>query len=99
MKASRGIAIVLMTIGFAAPAVAQGTDSYYEFLMAIRLEAQGNLDGALSALERAAAADPRSEQMRAEIASYYLRRNRRNDGEQVAGWRIRGRLRSRRRLR
>jgi tetratricopeptide (TPR) repeat protein len=52
--------------------------------MARRLEALGDHPGALAALERAAAADPASAEVRAEIASFQLRRNRRTEAEQAA---------------
>lgn len=67
-----------------AGAAAQSPDSYFEFLMARRLESQGDQAGALAALERAAAADPASAEVRAEIASFQLRRNRRSDAEAAA---------------
>jgi tetratricopeptide (TPR) repeat protein len=65
-------------------AAAQSTDPYFEFLMARRLESQGDQAGALAALERAAAADPASAEVKAEIASFQLRRNRRADAETAA---------------
>jgi tetratricopeptide (TPR) repeat protein len=70
----------------AAPGVAsaQSAEAYYEFLLARRLEAQGDQAGALAALERAAVADPRSAEVRAEIASFQLRRNRRAEAEAAA---------------
>ena len=52
--------------------------------MARRLEALGDQAGALASLERAAAADPTSPEVRAEIASFYLRRNRRTEAEGAA---------------
>src|SRR5262245_46797044 len=63
---------------------AQATDSYFEFLQARRLEADGDAKGALAALERAATADPKSAEVRAEIASLHLRRNERPDAEKAA---------------
>ncbi len=63
---------------------AQGVDAYFEFLMARRLESDGDHRGALAALERAAAADPRSAEVRAEIASFHLRRNQRAEAETAA---------------
>lgn len=52
--------------------------------MARRLEAMGDQPGALAALERAAAADPMSAEIRAEIASFHLRRNNHADAEAAA---------------
>ena len=57
----------------------QTTDAYFEFLQARRLEADGDPKGALAALERAASADPKSAEVRAEIASLHLRRNEQGD--------------------
>lgn len=68
----------------AAPAAAQTSTAYFEFLMARRLEALGDQSGALAALERAAAADPKSAEVRAEIAAFHLRRDRRADAETAA---------------
>lgn len=59
-------------------------DAYFEFLMARRLEAAGDNRGALAALERAAAADPDSAEVKAEIASFHLRHNERADAEKAA---------------
>ena len=65
-------------------AVAQTQDAYFEFLMARHLEAQGDHTGALAALERAAASDPASAEVRAEIASFQLRRDQRDEAEREA---------------
>ena len=68
----------------AASALAQPSSAYFEFLMARRLEALGDQAGALAALERAAAADPMSAEVRAEIAAFHLRRDRRAEAESAA---------------
>jgi tetratricopeptide (TPR) repeat protein len=60
------------------------TDTYYEFLLARRLEADGDVKGARAALDRAAAADPKSAEIRAEIAALHLRRNERAEAEKAA---------------
>ena len=73
-----------LVLSLAGTASAQVPDAYFEFLMARRLESQGDQAGALAALERAAAADPASAEVRAEIASFQLRRNRRSDAETAA---------------
>jgi tetratricopeptide (TPR) repeat protein len=65
----------------------QGSSTaYYEFMMARRLETAGKPDAALAALERAAAADPTSAEIKAEIASLHLRRTppNREAGEKAA---------------
>jgi tetratricopeptide (TPR) repeat protein len=75
----------LLAMTLAAPASAQTAgDPYFEFLMARRLESQGDQSGALAALQRAAAADPKSASIRAEIAAFQLRRNRRPEAERAA---------------
>ena len=83
------VGLLMLWVGGAAvaqaPAAAPQTpNAYFEFLMARRLEAQGDQAGALAALERAAAADPASAEVKAEIASFQLRRNRRTDAESAA---------------
>ena len=78
-----GVFAVLLLLP-AVPAASQTSSAYFEFLMARRLEGLGDNDGALAALERAAGADPMSAEVRAEIASFQLRRNRRNEAEQSA---------------
>jgi tetratricopeptide (TPR) repeat protein len=65
-------------------ASAQVAEAYFQFLMAQRLEGQGDQTGALEALNRAAGADPKSASVRAEIASFHLRHNRRNEAETAA---------------
>jgi tetratricopeptide (TPR) repeat protein len=61
-----------------------GSDPYWEFLNARRLESQGDVKGALAALERAAAADPASAEIRAEIASLHMRQNQFEAAEKAA---------------
>ena len=74
----------LLLLWMGGPALAQAPAGYFEFLMARRLEAQGDQAGALAALQRAAAADPASAEIRAEIASFQLRRDRNTDAEIAA---------------
>jgi tetratricopeptide (TPR) repeat protein len=74
-----------LAVALPAPVQAQASgDAYYEFLLARRLESQGDQPGALAALQRAAAADPASASIRAELAAFHLRRNRRPDAEAAA---------------
>jgi tetratricopeptide (TPR) repeat protein len=88
MSFTRASASLFLAVSFFATpslAPAQGTtDTYFEFLMARRLEADGDVKGARAALERAAAADPKSAEIRAEIASLHLRRNERAEAEKAA---------------
>ncbi len=56
------------------PAVAaQESNPYLEFLLARRLEQDGDAKGAQAALERAAVADPDSAEIRAELAAFHMR--------------------------
>ena len=68
---------MLLLAGFGPDAALaqQGTGAgYYEFMLARRLESAGNADAAIAALQRAAAADPASAEIKAEIAAVHLRR-------------------------
>jgi tetratricopeptide (TPR) repeat protein len=56
-----------------APPSAQ---AYYEFLLGRHLEGQGDEAAALEAFKRAMAADPKSAEIRAEIAGFYARQNK-----------------------
>jgi tetratricopeptide (TPR) repeat protein len=77
--------LTALFIGTPLSALAQApTDTYYEFLLARRLEADGDVKGARAALDRAAAADPKSAEIRAEIAALHLRRNERAEAEKAA---------------
>ena len=83
----RSALVVLAALTLVTPSVAAAqapADTYYEFLLARRLEADGDVKGARAALERAAAADPKSAEIRAEIASLHLRRNERAEAEKAA---------------
>src|SRR5689334_4093939 len=67
------------------PAVAQTqAEAYYDFLIARHLEASGDAKGAQAALEKGVAADPRSAEIRAELAAFFLRRDAADDAERVA---------------
>jgi tetratricopeptide (TPR) repeat protein len=63
---------------------AQTQDPYYHFLMARHLESEGDTAGALAALQRAAAADPRAADIHAEVALLQYRRNQREEAEKAA---------------
>jgi tetratricopeptide (TPR) repeat protein len=65
----------------AAPANA---NAYYDFLIARHLEGEGDTAAALAALQRAAAEEPASAEVRAEIASFQFRRNQRDEAEKAA---------------
>ncbi len=61
-----------------------GVDAYYEFLVARHLEGEGDNAGALAALQRAAVAEPKSAEVRAEIAAFQMRHNQRGEAEKAA---------------
>jgi tetratricopeptide (TPR) repeat protein len=87
--APRRAALVLVLLGLspvAALAQQNQVNPYFEFLQARRLEGEGNPDAALAALLRAAAADPRSAEIKAEIAALYFRKRppARVEGEKFA---------------
>ena len=69
-------ALIAAVIGIcvSGSALAQGSDPYLDFLLARHLEGEGDTAGALAALQRAAASDPMSAEVRAEIASFQFRR-------------------------
>jgi predicted Zn-dependent protease len=60
----------------APPPADPKAQALYEFMMARRLESNGDNAGALAALERARQLDPQAGEISAEIAGYYLRQNR-----------------------
>lgn len=75
----RRVALILVLLGLSpAVAVAQQAASrnpYYDFLLARRLENDGDSQKALETLLRASAADPTSAELKAEIAGLYQRRD------------------------
>jgi tetratricopeptide (TPR) repeat protein len=82
----RNACLVVALVAGLLPDVAraQGSaDAYFEFLMARRLESEGDTGGALAALERAAKADPASAEVKAEIAAFHARRNERPEAEKA----------------
>ena len=87
-RAAGSFVVAGLLLGLApSGAVAQsasGVDAYYEFLVARHLEGEGDNSGALSALQRAAAAEPKSAEVRAEIAAFQMRHNQRVEAEKAA---------------
>jgi Flp pilus assembly protein TadD len=59
-------------------------EAYYDFLLARHLEGAGDPKAAQTALEKAVAADPKSPEVRAELAGFFLRRDAADDAERVA---------------
>jgi tetratricopeptide (TPR) repeat protein len=87
-RAARRLLVAGLLIGWAPASVlaqpATAVDPYFEFLAARHLEGEGDNAGALAALQRAAAADPASAEVRAEIAAFQLRHNQRSEAEKAA---------------
>jgi tetratricopeptide (TPR) repeat protein len=85
-RAASSLLLGALLVGL-VPGVSFGQGSsqaYLSFLMARRLEAEGDNSGALAALKRAAAADPRSAEIHAEMAGFHLRHNERPEAEAAA---------------
>jgi len=83
---SRIVVVSALVVGL-LPQVSFGqesADAYLAFLMARRLEAEGNNDGALASLERAAAADPSAAEIYAEMAAFHMRQDQAGPAEQAA---------------
>jgi thioredoxin-like negative regulator of GroEL len=75
--AALGAALLVATPGVAFAQTAD--EGYYDFLMARHLEASGDSKGAQALLEKAVAADPKSAEVRAELAAFHLRRDAAED--------------------
>ena len=87
MRTLRVASIALAAVLLLAPraALAQnGAEAYYDFLMARHLEASGDSKGAQAQLEKAVAADPKSAEVHAELAAFFLRRDDGDNAERVA---------------
>ena len=75
----------VLAVAGSGPAFAQtATDPYYHFLMARHFASQGNREAALAELARAAAADPASAEIHAEIASIRYDARQRAEAEKAA---------------
>jgi tetratricopeptide (TPR) repeat protein len=71
--------------GTAPHAFAQAdAESYFEFLMARRLEGAGDFAGAQAALDRAVKGAPGSAELRGQVASFHLRRSQPDEAEKAA---------------
>ena len=87
MRTLRVASVVAGAALFLSPGIAFAqtpADAYYDFLIARHLEAQGDSKGAQAALEKAVATDPKSAEVRAELAAFHLRRDANDDAERVA---------------
>src|SRR5262245_34306776 len=80
LVASSGVASAQQT----PPPTDTRAQAYFEFLLARRLDAAGDTDGAESALNRAIALDPKSAELHAELAGFYARQNKANEAVEAA---------------
>src|SRR5687767_8743374 len=78
------VLLSVVALWLPAPARAQAANAYYEFLLGLRLEQEGDTRGAQAALERAAAADPASAEVRAELAAFHMRQHDADAAERAA---------------
>ncbi len=74
----------VLALGLPLASSAQTSDPYFEFITALRLEKAGDGKAALDAYERAAAAAPKSAEIRAEIAAFHMRGNQPQEAEAAA---------------
>jgi tetratricopeptide (TPR) repeat protein len=89
MRVALILAVVLLGAGVASgqpPAAAADSraQAYFEFLIARRLEAQGDTTAALEALKRALALDAKSAELHAEMAGFYARQNKAAEAVEAA---------------
>ncbi|HEY6507464.1 MAG TPA: tetratricopeptide repeat protein [Vicinamibacterales bacterium] len=84
MSKRLGALFLLVVLTSPSWAVAQDGGAYFEFLLARRLEGQGDFAGAQAALERAAKVDARSSEVRAELGAFHLRRSQPEEAEGAA---------------
>src|SRR6186713_1154769 len=79
------VVAALIAAGVPAVAIAQApNDPYYNFIMGRHFESDNKVTDALAALERAATGDPKSAEIRAEIASLQFRRGLRDEADKAA---------------
>jgi tetratricopeptide (TPR) repeat protein len=90
MLATAALAVLLMGQPPAAQSSAQSSppapsaQAYFEFMQARRLESDGDVKGALAALDRAERLDPKSADVVAERAALYARQNQGPDARAAA---------------
>jgi tetratricopeptide (TPR) repeat protein len=86
MRSSATCVLLLACLaGAPRPALAQSdSDAYLDFLMARHLEAEGKEAEALAALKRAAERDPKSAEIRSELAAFHMRQNDIDAAEKAA---------------
>lgn len=88
MRTSRvvpALALATLVLVCARPVFAQvPSESYFDFLNALRLEKSGDPAAAQAGFEKAVAEDPQSAEARAELAAFHLRRESLDAAERVA---------------
>lgn len=87
----RRLLVLVLCVAFGRPAFAQvqsdpssPAQAYFEFMLARRLKSQGDAAGALEALKRAQALDPKSAEILAEIAESYARQDKLSEAIEAA---------------
>jgi tetratricopeptide (TPR) repeat protein len=78
------VAPVLAQQGASQAAADPRAQAYFEFLVARRLEAQGDTAQAQAALKRALTLDPKSAELQAELAGFYARQNKAQEAVDAA---------------
>jgi tetratricopeptide (TPR) repeat protein len=89
MRGAVVVALLMSASGAASAQPAQTSvetrgQAYFEFLLARRLEAQGETNGALEALKRALTLDPKSAELYAELAGFHARQNEADEAVEAA---------------
>ena len=87
MKTALILLFCILALSGTAAAQTVAPSAYYDFLIGRHLDSNGDLEGALTALLRAAKLDPASAEIQADLAGLYVRLNRTTDalkaGEQA----------------
>ena len=87
MKTALILLFCILALSGTAAAQTVAPSAYYDFLIGRHLDSNGDLEGALAALLRAAKLDPASAEIQADLAGLYVRLNRTTDalkaGEQA----------------
>jgi tetratricopeptide (TPR) repeat protein len=87
MKTATAALVFALAVSGTAAAQAPAPSAYYDFLIGRHLDSNGDLEGAITALQRAAKLDPTSAEIPADLAGLYVRLNRTADalkaGEQA----------------
>jgi tetratricopeptide (TPR) repeat protein len=84
MRKALSLAVFVLAAAVSAsaqnkPSTADGGGAYYEFMMGLQYESQGDSTNALAAYQRAEKLDPQSAEIPAALAELYARMNRPSD--------------------